>query len=46
MNEYGVPLHACFGHRHDGHYWAWIRHRILRGDYGERLRVIALSRGA
>lgn len=26
LNEYGVPLHACNGHRHDEHYWAWIRH--------------------
>lgn len=25
FNEYGVPLHACNGYRHDEHYWAWIR---------------------
>ncbi len=24
-NEYGVPLHACWGHRHDAHYWAFVR---------------------
>jgi hypothetical protein len=23
-NEYGVPLHACHGYRHDAHYWNWI----------------------
>jgi hypothetical protein len=23
-NEYGVPLHACNGRRHDEHYWAFI----------------------
>jgi hypothetical protein len=26
-NEYGVPLHACYGHKHDGHYWAWIGYK-------------------
>lgn len=25
LNEYGVPLHACNGYRHDEHYWAWVR---------------------
>lgn len=30
-NEYGVPLHACHGYRHDAHYWSWIRHSILTG---------------
>lgn len=24
-NEYGVPLHACNGYRHDAHYWEWIK---------------------
>lgn len=24
LNEYGVPLHACWGYRHDAHYWAWV----------------------
>lgn len=24
-NDYGVPLHACNGHRQDEHYWAWLR---------------------
>lgn len=24
FNEYGVPLHACYGVRHDAHYWAWV----------------------
>jgi len=28
VNEYGVPLHACYGYRHDAHYWAWVKHRI------------------
>lgn len=23
-NEFGVPLHACNGHRQDEHYWAWL----------------------
>jgi hypothetical protein len=27
-NEYGVPLHACWGVRHDAHYWAWVASRI------------------
>lgn len=27
-NEYGVPLHACNGYRHDEHYWAWVRSRL------------------
>ena len=31
MNEYGVPLHACNGYRHDQHYWAWIQYRIDTG---------------
>jgi hypothetical protein len=25
FNEYGVPLHACNGYRHDEHYWEHIR---------------------
>ena len=28
VNEYGVPLHACNGYRHDEHYWAWKKHQI------------------
>jgi hypothetical protein len=28
FNDYGVPLHACYGYRHDAHYWAWIAARI------------------
>lgn len=43
-NEYGVPLHACHGWRQDEHYWAWIRCRLLRGEFGERLREIAASK--
>ena len=23
-NEFGVPLHACNGHRQDEHYWTWL----------------------
>ena len=23
-NEFGVPLHACHGVRHDAHYWVWV----------------------
>lgn len=23
-NEYGCPLHACWGVRHDAHYWDWV----------------------
>lgn len=34
LNEYGVPLHACSGFRHDEHYWERIRHRI-KTDPGE-----------
>lgn len=29
FNEWGVPLHACNGERHDEHYWTWLRHRRL-----------------
>jgi hypothetical protein len=46
MNEYGVPLHACNGYRHDEHYWAHIRHLVatattpfyvwLRSHHGQR----------
>jgi len=31
VNEYGVPLHACNGYRHDEHYWAYIRHKNMTG---------------
>ena len=31
VNEYDVPLHACNGHRHDEHYWAYVRHKIMTG---------------
>ena len=24
LNEYGVPLHACNGYRHDEHWWVYI----------------------
>lgn len=26
FNEYGVPLHACHGHRHDAHVWSRVQH--------------------
>lgn len=26
FNEYGIPLHACYGYRHDGHYWEYVKH--------------------
>jgi len=32
FNEYGVPLHACSGYRHDEHYWVWIRHNNGRAQ--------------
>lgn len=40
MNEYGVPLSACNGYRHDEHYWAFIHHKIMVGvgSYYEWLR--------
>lgn len=40
MNEYGVPLSACNGYRHDEHYWAFIHHKIMTGvgSYYEWLR--------
>lgn len=25
FNEYGVPLHACNGYRHDEHWWKWVK---------------------
>jgi hypothetical protein len=28
FNEFGVPLHACSGHKQDAHVWAWIRSKI------------------
>jgi hypothetical protein len=30
FNEYGVPLHACHGHRHDAHVWAHILAHISK----------------
>jgi len=24
-NEYGIPLHACNGYRHDEHWWEWAK---------------------
>lgn len=26
-NEYGVPLHACNGFRHDEHHWAYLANK-------------------
>lgn len=37
-NEYGVPLHACNGHRQDEHYWRWLRH--LRETGRSRVQMI------
>lgn len=31
VNEYGVPLHACNGYRHDEHYWVYVRHKTMTG---------------
>lgn len=41
-NEYGIPLHACNGYRHDEHYWAWVGHKIDTGAglFYERMRAI------
>jgi hypothetical protein len=25
LNEYGIPLHACNGYRHDDHWWVWAK---------------------
>lgn len=44
VNEYGVPLHACHGHRCDEHYWAWIGMRVARGDFGAVLRMVRRRR--
>ncbi len=30
-NEYGVPLHACNGYRHDEHRWEYIQF-LVDGD--------------
>ena len=30
-NEYGVPLHACNGYRHDEHRWAYLQF-LIDGD--------------
>jgi hypothetical protein len=40
VNEYGVPLSACNGYRHDEHYWTFIHHKIMVGvgSYYEWLR--------
>ncbi len=32
LNEYGVPLHACNGFRHDEHYWAWLTYKRLQAE--------------
>jgi hypothetical protein len=41
LNEYGVPLHACNAHRHDEHYWTWmkwvIENCIRLGSDGENV---------
>lgn len=26
-NEFGAPLHACNGFRHDEHYWAYLANK-------------------
>jgi hypothetical protein len=30
-NEYGVPLHACNGYRHDEHRWVYLQF-LIDGD--------------
>lgn len=30
FNEYGIPLHACHGHKQDAHYWEYLRDKHTR----------------
>lgn len=43
LNEYGIPLHACHGYRHDEHRWEWIRERMKRGDFEPDLGIIKFT---
>jgi hypothetical protein len=43
INEYGVPLHACHGYRHDEHYWAWVRNRRFAQITREMLELSGMS---
>lgn len=38
FNEYGLPLHACHGYKHDAHYWALIKHRVEQAKQAECLK--------
>lgn len=35
VNEYGVPLHACNGYRHDEHRWEWLKQLSMDEIYGK-----------
>lgn len=28
FNQYGTPLHACHGHIHNEHYWAYVKEHV------------------
>ena len=45
VNGYGVPLHACSGYIHDGHYWARIRHLIENSNEPLYVWVRSLKKG-
>lgn len=32
LNEYGILLHACNGHRQDEHYWSWLGYKRLQKE--------------
>lgn len=38
-NMYGVPLFACYGYRHDAHYWAWM-HQLPADYFTEKARKL------
>ena len=44
-NEYGVPLHACNGYRHDEHRWVYLQF-LIDGDAmvstGQQVRYLAI----
>jgi hypothetical protein len=31
FNEFGVPWHACAGHKQDAHFWAHIAWKVANG---------------
>lgn len=43
LNEYGVPLHACNGYRHDEHYWCRVSDSTACGKGQPDLGIIRFA---